>query len=51
MKVTIIRGDEWHKNISEYWACKIIGCNKWQLEDVLDGDNKLKGWDIRKFVE
>lgn len=52
MQVTIIRNDDWHrdwyKNISEYWACKIIGCNKWQLEDALDDDNKLKGWKIKE---
>lgn len=48
MKVTIIRGDEWHKAIDEYRAEQIMHCRKWQLEEAMSEHQKLKGWEIKK---
>ncbi|WP_203648938.1 hypothetical protein [Secundilactobacillus yichangensis] len=54
MKVTIIRNDDlhhdWHRNVSEKWACEVIGCKKWQLEEAMNEHQKLKGWEIQEVV-
>lgn len=51
MKVTIIRGDEWHKAIDEYRAEQIMHCRKWQLEKSLQAEKPLRGWEIRRVYE
>ncbi|GAX04106.1 hypothetical protein IWT140_01743 [Secundilactobacillus pentosiphilus] len=48
MKVTIFRGDEWHKAIEEYHAEQIMHCRKWQLEKAMKAKKPLRGWKISK---
>lgn len=51
MKATIIREDEWHQDISEQYACHLIGCKKWQLESAINDSHELMGWRIREVIE
>ena len=48
MQVTIIKNDHWHKDVGEYWDCKLIGCRKWQLDQVMKDHQRLKGWEVRE---
>ncbi|GAX06829.1 hypothetical protein IWT25_02176 [Secundilactobacillus pentosiphilus] len=55
MKVTIIGwskwNHDWHKAVNEGWACQIIGCKRWQLEQAMIDQQHLKGWEVRKARE
>lgn len=51
MKVTIIRGDEWHKHIEKYRAEQITHCKGWKIDKAIEREKPLLGWKITKEDE